>query len=1065
MGLFPPRSLSSPVQRPKCAIEAMTGPKQDPTEPQELEAAAGASGGAAVELYTLGGVRMVQQGSEQTSKLGPKHLALLVYLFHERRPMHPTEVTELLGRGQSVEKEISALKRAVAWLNENVPGVSVRVSSDSVETVDGVWVDTRDVDAAIDRGDPEPVEQLYVGEFLEGFESGAPAFDEWAKKERGRLKRAWSHAMVSAARQCEQSEVWDSSARWWQLLVGRAPMRPEAVASLLNALANDGQEEQAAVAYFDYAALLAENGISQPADAVKQVLAEHPALQDATGLRVELPAKPAASEAETSPAEPEAAETSELEDPSALGTEPGFESLSDTLEAELEVEFRSELAVPEIQVGDEDVLANESEPEPEAEPELEFSSVWPGEEFLETEDEQVSTDDEWEDVVDIASADELDLKVGAEPDSEGAPPPSSEFDLPATHYDADAAFEHTGHGSGENDEEVGAGTVSDSFRRPNAIRRPIESVSGSLAAFGRAFKGRRILPEGLLRRFWYAPVAVAVAALVFALGPRLLGTVGQLTGELPEVSAPSLPRVNLPKVSVPKVSVKTPSFVETSVSRIGEMLSGPILDESGEWILVADFQVDALTPPDVAATGESSSLPSDEGSEAGVPMPAEGEAASTETDTSLLQASVVPPPGPITLVDEAGDSVPVEREGDPAGNDADQPAMERESLGESAELAVRASVAQDSSQRPPDAEDSTRVVETPLEQEQAPPPTEVTELIQDSVTPSPRPADSASDSGQTVERPTPPSLSGLTTALEMDLAQSNFFYVVPRERALTALRKTAGRASEGLSVQEALSLAESQGYAAVISGRLMRRDAVDSLKVLVLNPAGDTLYGVVAEVSGGLSYVETLAGLARAVRRRLGESEERIEASVPPTQFLTNSPAALSAYAEARGHLFAGRYAQALRMAREATSQDSTFALAHLTLAEAFAHGGVRTSARSALEIAWRFSPGVPERDRMRIDADRLAWDGRLSEAVVMYDELFQRFRDDVGALKSQAVLQRMIGARGGGEGNLRVAYSIDPHDWPRLSRISRYLGYGGPLPDVDSLIASLQEPEPVPEQ
>ena len=1044
----------------------MTGPKQDPTEPQRVEAA----GGAAVELYTLGGVRTVQQGSEQTSKLGPKHLALLVYLFHERRPMHPTEITELLGRGQSLEKEISALKRAVAWLNENVPGVSVRVSSDSVETVDGVWVDTRDVDAAIDRGDPEPVEQLYVGEFLEGFESGAPAFDEWAKKERGRLKRAWSHAMISAARQSEQSEDWNSSARWWQMLVGRAPMRPEAVANLLRALANGGQEEQAAVAYFDYAALLAENGISQPADAVKQVLAEHPALQDATGLRVGLPAEPGANEAETSPLEPEGAGTPEpeggeaipeLEDPSSAGTEPTFESLSDALEAELEAEFRGELAVPEIHVDDEDILAEEPEPEPEPEP----SPVWPGEEFLETEEKQVSTDDEWEDVVDVASADELDLRVGAEPASAEAPAPSGGFDLPETLLDVDAAFADTQPGPADDGEEAAAGTASDSDRPPNAISRSIGSVSGSLAVLGRAFKGRRIVPQGLLRRYWYAPVALAAAALVFALGPRLLGTVGQLTEELPEVSAPSLPRVNLPKVTFPKVSVKTPSFVETSVSRIGEMLSGAILDESGEWVLVADFQVDVSAPP-YGATPEDSSVPAEEVSEAGAAMPVEDEAASTETDTSVAQARVVPPPpDPMTLVDAAGESAPVEREGNPAETDADLPALERESLGGGAELAVRAVVAQDTTRRPPNAEDSTRVAEPALEQEAEQEPAGAREPVQDTVTPSPEPADSTSEDAQTVERPTPPSLSGLTTALEMDLAQSSFFYVVPRERALTALRETAGRASEELPVQEALPLAESQGYAAVISGRLTRRDAVDSLKILILNPAGDTLYGVVAEVSGGLSYIETLAGLTRAVRRRLGESDEPIEAGVPPTQFLTNSPAALSAYAEARGHLFAGRYPLAVRTAREATRQDSTFALAHLTLAEAFAQGGIRTSGRSALEIAWRFSSRVAERDRMRIDADRLAWDGRLSEAVVMYDELFQRFRDDAGALRSQAILQRMIGARGGGEGNLRVAYSIDPYDWPRLSRISRYLGYGGPLPDVDSLIASLQEPEPVSEQ
>jgi len=132
--------------------------------------------------------------------------------------------------------------------------------------------------------------------------------------------------------------------------------------------------------------------------------------------------------------------------------------------------------------------------------------------------------------------------------------------------------------------------------------------------------------------------------------------------------------------------------------------------------------------------------------------------------------------------------------------------------------------------------------------------------------------------------------------------------------------------------------------------------------------------------------------------------------------------------------------------------------MAHRLLAEAYALNGQRRSARAALESAWRFSERLTERERLRILADRHAWDGRLEEAVLTYDDLFYNHRDDVGALKSQALLQRTIGVRGGGEGNLRVAYTIDPHDWPALSRIARYLGYGGRLPNVDSLVASLQE-------
>lgn len=131
------------------------------------------------------------------------------------------------------------------------------------------------------------------------------------------------------------------------------------------------------------------------------------------------------------------------------------------------------------------------------------------------------------------------------------------------------------------------------------------------------------------------------------------------------------------------------------------------------------------------------------------------------------------------------------------------------------------------------------------------------------------------------------------------------------------------------------------------------------------------------------------------------------------------------------------------------------FALAYRTLAEAYALEGLRSQARSVLEMAWELSGRLSERERYRLLADRLAWDGQFTDAALTYDELFKRYRDDAGALRSLALVQRSMGARGGGEGNLMVAHSLDAYGWPRLSQLSRFLGYDGPLPDVDSLAAA----------
>ncbi len=456
-------------------------------------------------------------------------------------------------------------------------------------------------------------------------------------------------------------------------------------------------------------------------------------------------------------------------------------------------------------------------------------------------------------------------------------------------------------------------------------------------------------PLSVVRRFWYAPLVVGIAALGFAFGPEVLSMVSglgqELPAKLPEVQAPSLPRVTLPKVSVPQVAVpnvavKTPAFVETSVSKIAELLAGPLLGESGQWVLVADFQFE----------------------EAG---------------------------------GEGGNNPPGQAEATPATQQASSPV-------EAAAVSGLTSTTR------------SRVEEY--------------------------------------------SAASLTVALETDFAQARYFRVVPRERALVALSRFQGVAGESLPVEAALAAAQAAGFAAVIDARLRRGESVDSIRLQVLNAAGDTLYGVAAEVSDSLNSMATLTGLSRTVRRRLGEPREAIEASLAPAHCLTSVASALNAYAQARQHLYSGRYYSAAQAAREAVQRDSTFALAYRLLAEAYALRGRRSEGRSALEAAWLLSQRATERERLRITADRLAWDGRLTDAALAYDQLFQRYRDDVGALRSQAIMQRKVGARGRGDGNLRVAYTIDPLDWPPLSRVARYLGYYGPLPNPDSLVAALAE-------
>ncbi len=570
-----------------------------------------------------------------------------------------------------------------------------------------------------------------------------------------------------------------------------------------------------------------------------------------------------------------------------------------------------------------------------------------------------------------------------------------------------------------------AAVVAAPFKLVLAVARGV-ARAGHIATGGRSV-------AAALRRFWYVPSAVIAILLALAFGPPLLSVLGfgEDADAVPDVQT-AMPNLSLPKVSVPKITLRTPTFVETSVSRIGAMLSGPILDEPGNWLVVADVvvqnaaDVEAVQGPQppgpgqpAGATGSDASIGDSDAATAGSAGGASESATVTPGDTAdrsedgrVVGAAATPSPAAPKGVERDPDGLMSSDSGSPAVTDDEGDA----SPGNGLEAPGRGHDAEDV----PDAED----------------------------------AESSTSADLAI------SSAVLTLGLETDLSQSRFFYVVPRERALAALRQRTGRQADSLSVTDALSIAAAEGHAAVLSARVVRYTRRDSVELRVLSVQGDTLYGVAAEVPDGSRPFETLAGLTRAVRRRLGESGDEVDNSLLSAQILSTAPGALVAYAQARRHLFAGRYYQAVVAANEATRRDSTFAMAYRTLAQGYAMVGQRQRARLALESAWRLSGRVADRERLRILADRHAWDGRFREAILAYDDLFSRYRDDVAALRSQAIVQRMLGVRGAGEGNLRVAYTIDPHDWPPLSRIARYLGYQGPLPDVDSLVAEIQPPQ-----
>lgn len=289
----------------------------------------------------------------------------------------------------------------------------------------------------------------------------------------------------------------------------------------------------------------------------------------------------------------------------------------------------------------------------------------------------------------------------------------------------------------------------------------------------------------------------------------------------------------------------------------------------------------------------------------------------------------------------------------------------------------------------------------------------------------------------------------LALILEGELARGGGFTVAQRERTLIlAGGDEAGELT--LPAVRALSLGRVTGSTAIITGEITRQDSVQNLVIVVHDSIGDELYDFAVGIDD--------RGLLRAIGQAAAHLAVKLGGPVTDgdpgeeTAFLTRSLPAARAYSEARAHLFRSEYRRAIQAAKQATAHDSAFAAAYRLLGEAYGLSGQRLLAQQALNLAWENRSRLSQRERMRLSADRDALAGRHSDAILGYDHLFSRFRDDVSALKSQAILQEMLGVRGGGIGNLRVAYSIDPVDWPPLKRVATFLGYRGRLPEFTSL-------------
>jgi class 3 adenylate cyclase/tetratricopeptide (TPR) repeat protein len=109
----------------------------------------------------------------------------------------------------------------------------------------------------------------------------------------------------------------------------------------------------------------------------------------------------------------------------------------------------------------------------------------------------------------------------------------------------------------------------------------------------------------------------------------------------------------------------------------------------------------------------------------------------------------------------------------------------------------------------------------------------------------------------------------------------------------------------------------------------------------------------------------------------------------------TSSPTALKAFLEGEALLRTGEYLPAIKAFQRAIHADSTFALAHYRLAEAFGWTTGGVDSREHVRIAARYADRLPEREARLLRASNLGAEGRLLEWVATLREAVRQHPDD----------------------------------------------------------------------
>lgn len=295
---------------------------------------------------------------------------------------------------------------------------------------------------------------------------------------------------------------------------------------------------------------------------------------------------------------------------------------------------------------------------------------------------------------------------------------------------------------------------------------------------------------------------------------------------------------------------------------------------------------------------------------------------------------------------------------------------------------------------------------------------------------------------------------GMTDLLSINIDGAGGMHATDPRAVLSATRPSDAT----LSRKQARDLARGIGAEMYVTGSIVEAGGRVTLSASLYDLAGRVVTTASTRSAPTAELFELVDELARGLVAGVTAPSQGL---TPLAGRTTRSIPALRAYLQGEKELRAGKHSAAVDAFRQATEEDSTFALAWYRLASAGRWTTEYDMSEVAAERALKFGGGLPPYALRLLQAARAMRDGDYAESESLYVKSTRSRPGDPEGWFGLGDLQYHYNAlRGRSKGEARAAFEralkLDPGDGESRVHLLELAAWEGKVREVDSLLTGL---------